>query len=71
MFYYYRACNFKYITIEWNRSRSYGDALIVGYKVYIDGKAIAVVSAEQTAFTLSNGISCHDYSFQIQVLITS
>ena len=35
--------------------------------MYIDGKAIAVVSAEQTAFTLSNGISCHDYSFQIQV----
>ncbi len=67
----FRACNFKYITIEWNRPRSYGDAIVVGYKIYIDGKATAVVSSEQTAFTLSNGIPSHDYSFQVQVIILS
>lgn len=46
---------------------SYGEAPIVAYKVYVDGRVEAVVSADQTIFTLSKGEPCHEYSFQIQV----
>lgn len=62
-----RACNFKYITMEWNRPMSYGEAPIVAYKIFIDGKVEAVLSSDQTVFTLSKGEPCHEYVFQIQV----
>jgi hypothetical protein len=63
-----RACNFKYITMEWNRPNAYGEAQIVGYKLYVDGKVEAVLSNEQTVFTLSKGEPCHEYSFQVQAM---
>jgi hypothetical protein len=59
-----RACNFKYITIEWNKPWTYGDAKIIAYKIYVDGKVEAVVSSELTAFTLSKGEPCHEYSYK-------
>lgn len=63
-----RACNFKYITIEWNRPYNYGEAKIVAYKIFLDGKVEAVISSEQTSFTLSKGEPCHEYTFQIQAI---
>lgn len=62
-----RACNFKYITIEWSKPYCYGEAQVVAYKVYVDGKVEAVLSSEQTSFTLSKGEPCHEYVFQLQV----
>ena len=63
-----RACNFKYVTMEWQRPASYGDADIVGYKLYVDGKVEAVVSAEQHVYTLSSGEPCREYKFQVQAV---
>ena len=63
-----RACNFKYITVEWNKPMTYGEADIVNYRLFIDGKLEAVLSSEQTIFTLSKGEPCHEYSFQVQVI---
>jgi hypothetical protein len=54
--------------MEWNKPMSYGEAPIVAYKIYVDGKVEAVLSADQTVFTLSKGEPCHEYSFQIQVI---
>jgi hypothetical protein len=62
-----RACNFKYITIEWNKPQVYGDGQIVSYKLYIDGKIDSVLSSDQTSFTLNKGENGHEYNFQIQV----
>ena len=63
-----RACNFKYITMEWNRPRAYGENQVIAYKLYVDNKVEAVLSAEQTAFTLSKGEPCREYSFQVQAI---
>lgn len=57
--------------MEWNRPMSYGEAPIVAYKIFIDGKVEAVLSSDQTVFTLSKGEPCHEYVFQIQVCIKS
>lgn len=53
--------------MEWNRPMSYGESPIVAYKIYVDGKVEAVLSSDQTVFTLSKGEPCHEYMFQIQV----
>ena len=63
-----RACNYKYITIEWAKPATYGDAKIVAYKFFVDGKVEAVLSSDQTAFTLSKGEPCREYSFQVQAM---
>ena len=63
-----RSCNIDYITIEWAKPNCYGDARIVAYKVYVDAKVEAVLSSDQTSFTLSNGTACHEYSFQVQAI---
>jgi hypothetical protein len=65
--FYCRACNFKYITVEWNRPSSYGRAQLICYKLYINGKVEAILSAEQNTFTMSKGEPCREYKFQIQV----
>jgi hypothetical protein len=62
-----RACNFKYVTMEWNKPACYGDAAIIAYKIYIDGRVEAVLAADQLSYTLSKGDPCHEYSFQVQV----
>jgi len=63
-----RACNFNYITVEWSKPHSYGEAKIIAYKVYVNAKVEAVLSSEQFAFTLSKGEPCHEYSFQVQAI---
>jgi hypothetical protein len=67
----FRASNFKYITVEWTKPTSYGEASIVAYKIEVDDKVAAVLSSEQTAFTLSNGEPCHEYKFQISALTSN
>jgi hypothetical protein len=62
-----RACNFKYVTMEWNKPACYGDASIIAYKIYIDGRVEAVLAADQLSYTLSKGDPCREYSFQVQV----
>lgn len=65
----FRACNFKYITMEWNRPASYGDAQIIGYKLYVDNKVEAVLSSDQNVFTLTKGEPSQEYTFQVQVIL--
>lgn len=63
-----RASNFKYVSIEWNKPACYGNANIVAYKVYVDGKVEAVLSGDQHVFTLSKGEACREYTFQVQAM---
>ena len=63
-----RACNFKYVTMEWTKPMCYGDALVIAYKVYVDGKVEAVLAADQQSFTLTKGEACHEYAFQVQAM---
>lgn len=62
-----RACNFRYIAIQWEKPTTYGDALITGYKVYVNGIVEAVLSADSLSYTFTQGKWCQEYSFQVQV----
>jgi hypothetical protein len=62
-----RACNFKYIAIQWDQPKQYGDARIIGYKVYVNGVVEAVLGPDTFSFTYSHGKWCKEYSFQVQV----
>ena len=62
-----RACNFRYIAIQWDKPNTYGDALITGYKVYLNGIVEAILNADQLSYTYTHGKWCQEYSFQVQV----
>ena len=62
-----RACNFRYIAIQWEKPTTYGDALITGYKIYVNGIVEAVLSADSLSYTFTQGKWCQEYSFQVQV----
>lgn len=55
--------------MEWSKPNTYGPADITAYKIYLDGKSAALLTPEQSAFTLTNGVACHEYKFQLQVKI--
>ena len=62
-----RAINFKYIAIEWNKPKSYGDALITGYKVFVNGVVEAALGPDQFSYSYTQGKWCREYIFQVQV----
>lgn len=62
-----RACNFKYIAIQWDQPKQYGDASITGYKVFVNGVVEAVLGPENFTYTFTQGKWCKEYSFQVQV----
>ena len=66
-----RAVNFEYATIEWAKPRSYGNAPVTGYKVYVNSVLEITLPANQQSFTYSHGRGCSDYTFQIQALAGS
>lgn len=61
--------NFKYIAIEWMKPRTYGDAAVSAYKVYVNGIVEATLTADQLSFSFTKGIACHEYAFQVQVFL--
>ncbi|XP_012935394.1 uncharacterized protein LOC101845075 isoform X2 [Aplysia californica] len=63
-----RACNFRYVAIQWDKPTTYGDALVTGYKVYVNGIVEAVLNADQLNYTYTQGKWCHEYAFQVQAL---
>ena len=62
-----RAVNFKYIAIEWMKPRTFGDAAVTAYKVYVNGVVEASLGADQLSFSFSKGTACQEYVFQVQV----
>jgi len=63
----FRAVNFTYIAIEWMKPRTFGDAAVSAYKVYVNGIVQAALSADQMSFSFTQGEPCHEYVFQVQV----
>jgi len=63
----YRACNFRYVAVQWDKPNTYGDALITGYKVFVNGIVQHTLNADQLSFTYTEGKWCHEYTFQVQV----
>ncbi len=70
-FNYFRACNFRYIAIEWEKPKTYGDAHISGYKVYVNGVVEATLGSDQHTFSYAQGRWCREYAFQVQVTLSS
>ncbi|KAK3102288.1 hypothetical protein FSP39_010226 [Pinctada imbricata] len=62
------ACNFRYIAVQWDKPSTYGDALVTGYKVYVNGIIEAILNADQLSFTFTHGKWCEEYAFQVQAL---
>ncbi|CAH1782616.1 unnamed protein product [Owenia fusiformis] len=65
-----RACNFKYIAVQWEAPKTYGDALVAGYKVYVNGVVETILGPDQYTYAFTHGQWCHEYAFQIQALST-
>lgn len=63
-----RAVNFKYIAIEWMKPRTFGDAAVAAYKVYVNGIVEATLSTDQLSFSFTKGVACREYVFQVQVI---
>ncbi|XP_041347758.1 uncharacterized protein LOC121367568 [Gigantopelta aegis] len=63
-----RACNFRYIAVQWDKANTYGEALVTGYKVYVNGIVEAVLTKDQLNYTYTHGKWCHEYAFQVQAL---
>lgn len=66
-----RACNFKYVAIEWQKPGTYGDAGITGYKVIVNGVVEAVLGVDQCTYSYAGGHWCKEYVFQVQVGLIS
>ena len=64
-----RACNFRYITIEWAKPTTYGDTLVTGYKVYVNGVVETILGTDQFSFSFTQGHWCREYAFQVQVSV--
>ena len=62
-----RAVNSKYIAVEWMKPRSFGDAAVAAYKVYVNGVVEASLGADQLSFSFTKGVACREYVFQVQV----
>ncbi|XP_075243287.1 uncharacterized protein LOC142337714 isoform X2 [Convolutriloba macropyga] len=56
------------IVIEWTEPVVCGDALIAGYKVFVNSKFVAQLDPEQLTFEFRKGLMCREYSFQVQAL---
>ena len=56
------------VTIEWRPSPNYGELTIVGYKVYINNRLVAILSHDQLTYTFTNGSACEDYIVYVQAL---
>ncbi|XP_064633270.1 uncharacterized protein LOC135491376 [Lineus longissimus] len=63
-----RAVNFKYIAIQWDKPGTYGDALVTGYKVFINGIVEALLGPDQHTYSFTQGKQCLEYAFQVQAL---
>ncbi|XP_014680478.1 PREDICTED: uncharacterized protein LOC106820479, partial [Priapulus caudatus] len=61
-----RACNFKYIAIQWEKPSVYGSAHITSYRLFINGVVESNLSPQQTAYTFTSGAWCREYVFQLQ-----
>ena len=46
----------------------YGDAMITGYKVYVNGVVEALLGADQFTYSFTQGKWCREYVFQVQAL---
>ena len=56
------------VTLEWRPAPSYGELAIVGYKVYINNRLVAILSHDQLTYTLTNGSACEEYTAYVQAL---
>ncbi|CAF3704714.1 unnamed protein product [Rotaria sp. Silwood1] len=57
-----------HVTFEWRPAPSYGELAVVGYKIYINNRLVAILSHDQLTYTLTNGSACEEYTAHVQAL---
>jgi hypothetical protein len=57
-----------HVTLEWRPSPSYGELAVVGYKVFINNRLVAILSHDQLTYTLTSGSACEEYTVYVQAL---
>lgn len=63
-----KAKNFKYITIEWNKPKWYGEGKITEYKIFVNGIVEDKVPVDQLCYSFTRGHWCAEYAFQVQAV---
>ncbi len=63
-----RSASVTKIEIRWSEPSVFGDALIAGYKVFINSKLVAQLEPDQLSFEFTKGLMCREYCFQVQAL---
>lgn len=66
-YFFYSKCTGTRIELEWNKPKTYGDAMIEKYLLRLDNCDYADVSHEQNSYTFSMCEPGTTYTFQMQV----
>jgi hypothetical protein len=57
-----------HVKLEWRPAASYGDATVVGYKIFVNNRLAAILAHDQLTYTLTNGTPCDIYTVHVQAL---
>ena len=65
----FRSCDMNGIVVGWSEPALAvsGDALLAGYKVYVNSKFQTQLDPEETTFHFTQGLMCREYSFQVKI----
>ncbi|UJR13408.1 hypothetical protein I4U23_000423 [Adineta vaga] len=57
-----------HVTVEWRPSPTSGELSIIGYKIYLNNRLLAILSHDQLTYTLTTGSACEEYTVHVQAL---
>ena len=56
------------VTLEWRPSPCSNGLTVIGYKLFVNNRLLAILSHDQLTYTLTNGSPCDEYTVHIQAL---
>ncbi|CAF0920401.1 unnamed protein product [Adineta ricciae] len=57
-----------HVTIEWRPSPTSGELTIIGYKLFMNNRLLAILSHDQLTYTITTGSACEEYIVHVQAL---
>ncbi|XP_033114658.1 uncharacterized protein LOC117115100 [Anneissia japonica] len=60
--------DFHQCTLKWNKPRVFGDTLLTGYRLKVNGKDLKTLLPQETSYVFTQGKMCREYAFSIQAL---
>lgn len=56
------------MTIEWRPSPTSGELTVIGYKLFMNNRLLAILSHDQLTYTITTGSACEEYIVHVQAL---